>query len=211
MPLVGIVKYGAYFNYWIEFAASTVTVAAVAVHAGLSVPARGWVPPALSVTAVLVVIVQLIRLAPGVETEWSAWSTADATRRADGSAAEFQPLVERVRAEPGAVLADPMDVVVLADRPVLLEPVLFSLFELDGRWSSAPLVRRICAGDVSLLVLNRSLESIGPMFGEPVWPPSVLTALRQRMAPAGRMADRYLYTPSPHGSCQATAAGAHEG
>jgi hypothetical protein len=109
----------------------------------------------------------------------------------------FAALVERVRTEPNAVLADPLDVVVLADRPPLLEPVLFSIFELDGRWSSDALISRICDGGVGLLVLNMPLEAAATYvpYGIPWWPVSVMRALTARMIPAGQVAGRFLYVP----------------
>jgi hypothetical protein len=39
-----------------------------------------------------------------------------------------------VRHEPGGVLAEPMDVIVLAGRPVLLEPFIYNLLLQAGRW-----------------------------------------------------------------------------
>jgi hypothetical protein len=97
------------------------------------------------------------------------------------------------------VLAEPMDVVVLAGRPVLLEPLIFGILERQGAWDPSPLVRSICAGQVQLLVLNGPLSSAAEYapFGVPWWPEPVIRALQARMQPAGELAGRLLYQPAP--------------
>jgi hypothetical protein len=208
ISLLGLAKIGAHYHYWIEFAATTVTLVAVAVHDALcsASPAAWWGASGrrglLGTAALVIVVLHLTNVFPGVEAEWSPVFRADAMAASATTQAEFAQLVDRVRSEPGGVLADPMDVVVLADRPIVLEPVIFSIFELDGRWSSRSLVERICGGQISLLILNRSLDSIGWQFGIPAWPPSVVSALRERMALSGQLAGRWLYTPSPLARCQ---------
>jgi hypothetical protein len=92
-----------------------------------------------------------------------------------------------------------MDVLVLAGRPVLLEPLIFGILERQGAWDSSPLVRSICAGQVPLLVLNGPLSSAADYapYGVPWWPEPVIRALQARMQPAGEMAGRLLYQPAP--------------
>jgi hypothetical protein len=190
--LVGLFKVGAYYNYWIEFAATSVALTSVAIWSGLRSSARSvsWL---LSMGMCAGLIIQLVWVVPGVITEWSVATTLAAVR----DPTRFQALVDRVRTAPGGVLADPLDVVVFAGRPVVLEPVIYSIFELDGRWNSEPLVRQICDGEISLLVLNMPIEtaSINILFGVPWWPTSVLDALRERMTLIGRLDGRFVYEP----------------
>jgi hypothetical protein len=207
LSLPGLAKIGAHYNYWIEFAATTVAVVAIAVHDAFSSASRSGWPGAsgqcvYATVALLILVLHLTNVFPGVEEEWSAVFRADSKGTGATTEAEFAQLVDRVRVEPGGVLADPMDVVVLADRPIELEPLIFSIFELDGRWSSRPLVRRICSGQVSLLILDHSLDSTGSQFGIPDWPPSVVSSLRERFLLSGQLAGRLLYTPSPLSRCQ---------
>jgi hypothetical protein len=124
----------------------------------------------------------------------TAFALAGQTRRQT----EFRELVQRVHNEAGAVLAEPMDVLVLADRPVLLEPVIFGILQRQGAWDPRPLVRSICAGEVSLLVLEVPLPTMAEYapFGVPWWPEPVIRALQARMAPAGGLGGRLLYVPS---------------
>ena len=91
-----------------------------------------------------------------------------------------------------------LDVVALARRPVYLEPVIFAILDGQGRWDPAPLVRRICAGQVPLLVLAIPIEPLSEFSwnGQPWWPPRVMRALRARMQFSAIRAGRWLYTPT---------------
>jgi hypothetical protein len=92
-----------------------------------------------------------------------------------------------------------------------LEPYIFSILGTEGRWDATPLVRQICKGDVTLLVLGYPLEqSDGRQFdGYTFWPAPVTEALRATMVLDRQQAGRYLYVPrspaeSPgEGTCQA--------
>jgi hypothetical protein len=112
---------------------------------------------------------------------------------------EFDALVDRVRREPAAVLAEPMDVVVLAGRPVLLEPFIYNLLLDAGRWRPAALVARICTGEVGLLVLGYPIE-VGARMTDglyALWPAPVMAALQDSMTLKGIQATRYIYTYAP--------------
>jgi hypothetical protein len=129
------------------------------------------------------------------------WSDAETESRLAFAAASedtggFTRLVERVRTESGDVLAEPLDVVVLAGRQVLFEPYLFTIFEAEGRWDAAPLVERICRGDVRLLVLGYPLDLVEGHFfqDQGFWPTPVLAALRHVMRFESRIGGRYVYT-----------------
>ena len=65
----------------------------------------------------------------------------------------------------------------LADRPLLLEPYYYGILARDGHWDAGPLVGRICAGDVGLLILNHRLEEDPPPYhGYDRWPTPVFRA-----------------------------------
>jgi hypothetical protein len=108
----------------------------------------------------------------------------------------FASLVERVRRTEGIVLAAPLDVVALADRPVYLEPYLFSILAASGQWDAAPVVKGICDGDVRLAVLAHPLDAPDPAYhGYSLWPAAVRNALRRTMVLEGQVAGRYVYVP----------------
>jgi hypothetical protein len=113
-----------------------------------------------------------------------------------------------VKAQPGFVLADPPDVVVLADRPVMFEPLIYSFLMAEGRWQADPAVRMICDGEVSLVVLDYPLDAQdNTAFGAfHAWPDPVFTALEDAMQPSGQLDNRDLYTPRSHpgGVCSST-------
>src|SRR5262249_17891048 len=105
----------------------------------------------------------------------------------------------RVRQEPRAVIAEPMDVLVLAGRPLLFEPFVYNLMVDQGRWRPDPLVARICQGEIGLAVLAYSLEVAAHMTDglHALWPPTVIASLQQTMALESIEATRYVYVPRP--------------
>jgi hypothetical protein len=155
---------GADANYWIGFAAVTAVLASLTVWRGRT----SW--PA-SVGAALLGCAALVSVG-----SVGAWLLARPGYLGIGQPldATVRGLADRVARTQGTVLADPLDVLVLAGRPVLIEPILFSLMEQDGTWDSRALVARICNGDVRLLVLGYPLEEV-----QRRWPLSVAAALRQ--------------------------------
>jgi hypothetical protein len=48
--------------------------------------------------------------------------------------AEFGDMLSLVRAEPGDVIGDPLDLVVLSEHPILIEPVIYSILYANGGW-----------------------------------------------------------------------------
>jgi hypothetical protein len=113
--------------------------------------------------------------------------------------ADFDALVDRVRRAPSGVLAEPMDVLVLADRPVLLEPFIYNLLLSAGQWHPEQLVTRICTGQIGLLVLAYPLD-VGAHMTDglyALWPAPVMDALQASMALDARQAERYVYTYAP--------------
>ena len=91
-----------------------------------------------------------------------------------------------------------MYVVVLGGRPVLFEPLIYSVRLDTGRWDPAHLIARICHGDFGLVVLGYSLEVAARMNDglHALWPPPVLAALHDSTALEGMLAGRYIYTPT---------------
>jgi hypothetical protein len=176
IPVLGIAKEGADFNYWLLFAALTAVLAASAVWARRTRFSAPVLALALTLNCgvALLVMVGLVRNQPALERPPAA--------ARDGFA---------------GVLADPLDVAVLTDHAVVLEPVLYDLLYLDGRWDPAPVVARVCRGEIALVVLGYPLET-PDAEAEHKWPRPVLDALRARLTladvlPAG-IGQRYVYT-----------------
>ena len=195
LPLVGLLKFGASYNYWIELAASTAVLATLGLwNVGHWALGKRGVVTWIVLADILVLTTISVSTATAVFNNGGGLTGVSATTRTD-----FQRLVDVVRAQPGRVLADPLDEVVLAGRPVVLEPVIFALLENHGGWDPEPMVRSICTGEVSLLVLGAPIETVAADApnGESWWPPRVMRALRDRMQPGGELAGRFLYAPSP--------------
>jgi hypothetical protein len=193
LSLLGVAKFGASYNYWIEFAASTAVVATIGLWANRSLVARG-LAVVFVVSLVVLVPTSLTTALAGVGGDGALTGLQPATN------AEFQRLIEQVRSAPGVVLAEPLDIVVLAGREITLEPVIFSILERNGQWDAEPLAHQICNGEVSLLVLGFPIAAVAGYapYGEPWWPPTIMQALQTCMTPAGERAGRYLYVPTQH-------------
>jgi hypothetical protein len=193
VPVLGLAKEGADYNYWQLFAATTAMVVAAALWELRDRPSGALSGLALSTNAVaaMVIIGTVAIHDPGL------------TRAVPGEDAGFGGLVETARLAPHAVLADPLDVPVLADRSVVLEPVIYKLFHQTGQWDPDPIVEQVCSGQVSLLVLGYPLGS-GPADAaqaEHQWPSPVLAAFRdglvlREVVPVGS-GQRYVYAPDP--------------
>jgi hypothetical protein len=194
LPLAGLAKVGSNYNYWIELAASTAVLATIGTWDALR--RRGlWgaappLPAAVLLGSLLVVLPSLGRAAVPV----LGLAEVEGSR-----AAELGPVVERVRAQPGPVLADPLDVVALADKEILFEPYLFSILAMNGRWDPEPLIRRICDRQIGLVVLGWPLDAPPTYHGYPYWVAPILEAVRESMVLDSRQAGRFLYAPAPAG------------
>jgi hypothetical protein len=188
LPLLALGAIGADSNYWLQFAALSAVLTAACLWRFVAT----W----RGVGAALVLVAGTVVAIYGV----ASWHLARPGFLNAGSARSFDEVVERVRAAPGTVLADPLDVLVLADRPILLEPIVYSLREQDGSWDSAPLVARLCAGEVSLVVLGYPPGEMAQRF-----PPSVAAAV-QRLFEVTQTetvggSQRWLLTPAPGRRC----------
>ena len=195
VSLIGIGKIGANHNYWIEFAAATAILAA----RGLGQLCALARPSAAIVGCGIVGLLVLVQLCGPAEIEESlraGRSDFRAARLAPPDP-EFAALVDRVRTTPGEVLAEPMDVIVLGGRPILLEPFIYSIQSDVGRWRPDPLVDRICRGEIGLVVLAYPLEDGANMTDglHALWPAPIMTAMQQTMAFEGVQAGRFVYTP----------------
>jgi hypothetical protein len=194
LPAVaGFARPGSAHNYWIELAASTAVLATLAAWAGFD--ARATLPDRLRT------LFTVVLLAAGVAYVLRGFGSAaipvKSVQSLPKAEPDFHALVERMRAEPRKVLADPPDVVVLAGRRNLLELYFSSIRYTEGRLDLDPLIRQICRGDIGLLALRYELgsDARGVYQGYPYWPAPVLAALRDRMEFRERQAGRFLYVP----------------
>jgi hypothetical protein len=186
LPLIGLAKIGSNHNYWIELAATTAVLAAGA----LAAAGRRW----RSFADERALVPVLLILAGGI---WAAHFLGLPSIPTPESNAGLDEVVSRVRAEPGPVLAEPLDVVALAGRDIVLEPYLFSILASEGRWDPGPLVQRICSHEIGLAVLGNPLDAPGPSYqGYAFWPAPILDALRASMVLDSVRAGRFLYVPA---------------
>jgi hypothetical protein len=130
--------------------------------------------------------VGLLLVAPIAAATWL--KEISALQTGSAADAEFSELVERVRATPGQVFGDPLDVVVLADPEPQFEPLMLTLLEAAGRWDTGPLNEQLCRGGVSLIVVETPLESVG-------WPDRLRATASQTMELESVSAGRLLYRP----------------
>ena len=142
---VGLAKVGSNWNYWIELAAATAVLASCGVW---RFALRGGMPR-LSRLAASVGLLAVL-----ASPRWLLPPAADLGTVLDRmlhpdqrQVTEFAAVLERVRAEPRGVLAEPLDIVILAGRDILLEPYIFSilnqrlgpsLFFGGGYWPPGP-------------------------------------------------------------------------
>ena len=178
-------------NYWIEFAAVNAILASLGVRVALEATASRRQAIAGNLCLTLCLLYVGVTAVGPVTDSLNAGLHVGLQRDP-----AFHALVERVRSEPREVLALPADVVVLAGRPILLEPIIYSLFfEVNG-WDATPVVQRICEGDVGLVILSRPLDGPDPrLLGYGMWPAPVWTTMQRAMVLESQSVDRYVYVP----------------
>lgn len=202
LPLAGLAKVGSSSNHWIGFAAATAILAALGLWSGLDDVRvsrfRGIVPIVL-LAATLAVVTPLVGGPARMRPSWPQPDPSGVT--------EYRALVDRVRSAPGGVLSAPLDALALADRPILLDPYIFSILERERRWDPSPIVRRICGRQIGLLIFYNPLEyGSGQYHGYAYWPASVLAALQETMVLDDRRAGLYIYVPRPAATREANLA-----
>ncbi len=207
VPLVGLAKIGSNYNYWIDLAAIAAVATTHAIWGGIDWRGLGLGPTSLRrvkaavpVALLLLLGAHLIVFVSDVQPSLDLLGILpEQQQRTARNEADFQALVERVRTEPKMVLSESLDVVVLAGRPVEAEPIIFTQMVADDQWNDDPLARRVCDGDVGLLILK------GPLVGgsdlqryirSALWPPHVLEALRETMQFETTQAELFVYAPS---------------
>lgn len=208
VSIAGVVKAGANHNYWIEFAAANAALATLAVWTCL-LPRRKphVVSRIVSMLPVFLLAAGLGVLVPArlitdrsfdpIPLSWSL--TLQPFDQLAFRASGFTNLVNAVRKEPGVVLADGVDVAVLSGHPVAFEPFAFSMLEEQHRWDAGPLIEDICAGRISLLVLAYPIDTDSYPVGFkefPMWPRSVMNALRHSMHLVDERDWHWLYRPA---------------
>ena len=176
--LLALAKEGGASNHWMAFVALAAVFAARAVVASDLRPAR---PTWLAATVLAINLAVVAPLAA------STWATSLANLGADRS---FEGLVARARATDGLVLTEPLDVVVLAGKHPLFEPLIYRLFAPDPE----AVLQEVCGGHLGLVVLDRPLDSVD-------WPPRVKVAVEQATRLEGVSGGRLVYAPSPSSAC----------
>jgi hypothetical protein len=213
ISVAGIIKVGANHNYWIELAGANAALGALCIWSCLSANRRPiWAAASVVPLALMAAYLGMLALPRFVvdrpldviPTSWTLNVPQFAALVKDR--ALFHEFFEELRNEPEPVLAESMDVAVLADHPVQFEPFAFSMLEHDGRWNSQPLVDDICAGHVPLLVMSHpiaiDLHPVG-LLEFPMWPGSVMAALRQAMILESARSGHWLYRPAASPDAQA--------
>jgi hypothetical protein len=191
---VGLSKVGSNTNYWIDWAAVSAVLCTSSVW--MLVIGNGGLPVArvLAAVGLVAVLVSPAWLPPPV---LNLQTVLDRAQQPDErQALEFAQVLERVRREPRGVYSEPLDIVVLAGREILLEPFIFSILNLEGQWDARPAIRQVCSGQIGLLVLDHPLE--GPDWQTQDylhWPSAVLQALRATMRLERQQARLFLYVP----------------
>ena len=224
ISVLGIIKVGANHNYWIELAAANAVLGTLGLWSCMRAD-RTKVWAVASILPIWLLAVQLGVLLPArfildrtydvIPQSWTLnvpQFTALVKDRA-----QFHEFFEQLRDEKEPVLAESMDSAVLDDHPVQFEPFAFSMLEHEGRWNSQPLIDDICAGRISLLVLSHpidlDLHPVG-LLEFPMWPGSVMAALRHAMILESARAGHWLYRSpvapgaAAIGECESAAAAA---
>jgi hypothetical protein len=197
VPLVGLAAVGSAQNYWIELAASSALMCAVEIWTWLrATDLRSRLTGAALALAPFINVIVAGRLAliwlPGLSTY------ADPV----GTQREFVAVVQRVHETVGDVLAEPLDALMLAGKPTLVEPWASDTLYQSGTWDIQPLVARVCAGNFKLAVLSHRLEDdVVAFHGYGLWPAPLLGAMRQTMVFDEVRAGRYMYVRRANAHC----------
>ena len=194
-PLVGLAKVGSNHNYWLEVAAVTAVLATWTCWAALRAYRKRLAAQPLMLALGLIGLTLAMTALP---TARVAVYSARRALAAPADVAAFQRVVERVRQDERDVLAFPMDVLTASDRRLIFEPYIYSIFYSEGRWDPTPLVRRVCTGEIGLLVTNEPLEAEPTLlWGYAFWPTPLLAVLREAMVYEFTSGGRFVYAARP--------------
>ena len=204
ISVAGIAKMGANHNYWIELAAANAVLVALGIGTATRRRSRA-IHAVVSMLPIWLLAAHLAVLTPArlidersfdvIPLSWTL--RAEQFSHLANEAPEFNNLVRDVSGEKGAVLSESMDIAVLGDQPLQIEPFAFSMLEAQGRWSSEPLLDQICAGKITLLVLSYPIDKVPALGDYPAWPRSVAAALHQAMQFEQIRAFHWLYRSRP--------------
>ena len=185
IPVAGLVKVGSSQNYWIELAAISAVLATSLLWSQSAGRSQGYLSIGLLA----------ISVATTFAVEISSIAAMFSQHPPDASLGPaFQSLVRRVEVEPGEVLSEPLDAAVLAGRGVLLEPYIYSILHREGQWDAEPIVRRICDGSVTMVVLGYPVEQLDrETHGYTLWPRPVIEAIQATMVLDSELANRFIY------------------
>jgi hypothetical protein len=175
-----IAKAGAAQNYFLEPWAATILLAgfALRVLAGTRRPVRDWS------AAILLAAAAVARFAyPSLDR------LPQALRRPE-NAEEFVELTRLVRETRGPVLSENLSVLVVNDRPVLLEPFGVQLISRQGLFRTERLIADCEAGRFALVVTEHRMGEI-PGFGE---------CLERRYEPVADLGPYQALRPRPSSS-----------
>jgi hypothetical protein len=210
LPMLGLAKVGSWHNYWIEWAVPTAVLAAASVDVCRRVFGEGRVELAGRARALfLLTHVPLLvwSLIAAFVAWWSIGVAVDAASTRDARAAELVGVIDCVRAAPGQAIGMPMDVVVLAGKPLYVEPAIFSILADAGVIPVEPALQTIRSGGVGVVVMD--LRPDGDQWfhgaGQPIWREDVLDTLRESMTLRSEKAGRLIYTSKgshPPSQCQ---------
>jgi hypothetical protein len=199
LTLSALGKVGAATNYWIEFAGTTSILATLGLWTAMHEARQRSARVVSRLVLYLVVLYSMLIVSSGsIQSTLASAAFIDDWRREYG--ADFAQLIARIEHEPREILSEPMDVVVLANRPMLFEPLNYTLLWSANEWDAQPLVDRICAGDIGLLVLVNRIDELPQQTigGYELWPPPLTAALQTTMIFDSRQAGRFVYVPRPY-------------
>jgi len=187
IPMLPLGVYGADANYWLHFAAATAALAAIALWR--------WRGFALSTIATAALVLQAL-VATASVAKWH-FDRPEFIVRPSTAQQVMVPLIERVRSAQGTVLADPLDVIVLSNRPIFFEPTDFGIRERNGTWDSTRIVELLCRKQGPLIIRGYALDDVGER-----WPASLVTAMQRTLVsdetvPLANRA-RWVYVPDPN-------------
>ncbi len=176
-------KVGSSLNYFLELAASTAILGALAI----SRPSGSFVWRRRA--AAIVVVLQV------------AWMVGVSVLRPEsmdaklGMRADFESLRQVLAAEPGEVLADEtMGMLPVTGHAILLQPFEMTQLSRQGIWDQSRLLADLRAGRFALVLINDGPNTPESWTRER-WTPEMLTAIHARYEAVGAFADATLYRP----------------